>query len=439
MPIPSTGLDRKTVLEELEHARAHDADWRRGRTFSLVYYAGEDVLEIIRAATSAYIHENGLSLDAFPSLRRFEREVLAFCADLYGATTGSLTSGGTESILMAVKAARDHARAHRPEVLAPEILVPITAHPAFDKAAALLGITIRHAPVCSDFRVDLPALAALIRPETILIVGTAYTFPHGVVDPIPQLAALAQQHGILCHVDACLGGFVLAFAGDAGGQPVEFDFRVPGVTSMSADLHKYGYAAKGASVVLYRDRALRKHQFFVTTDWPGGIYGSPTMAGTRPGGAIAAAWAVIRYLGRDGYVRLTRVVLDTARRLREGVADTPGLRILGDPHHSVFAFTGDDSGAAPLDIFAVDERMRARGWFLDRLQLPAAVQVIVTPAHEHVVDAFLADLRAVTAEVREGGLPAVADGAIYGALTSIPDRGLVRDLVLDWMDGLDQP
>lgn len=434
MPIPPSGADRATVENELAMASANDADWRRGRTFSLVYYAGEDVLAVIRAAYSTYIHENGLSLDAFPSLRRFEREVIAFCAELFAGTTGSLTSGGTESILMAVKAARDQARALHPGIVAPEILVPVTAHPAFDKAAAMLGIGIVHAPVGPDLRVDVGALTALIGPNTILIVGTAYTFPHGMVDPIPELAALAASRGILCHVDACLGGFILAFAGDAGGEAVPFDFRVPGVTSMSADLHKYGYAAKGASVVLYRDRALRRHQFFATTDWPGGIYGSPTMAGTRPGGAIAAAWAVIRHLGRDGYVRLTRLVLETSQRLRDGISATPGLKILGDPHHSVFSFTGEG-----LDIFAVDERMRARGWHLDRLQRPAGVQMIVTPAHEHVVDTFLADLREVTAEVREGGLAAVADGAIYGALTSIPDRGLVRDLVLDWIDGLDQP
>ncbi|MFZ5475579.1 MAG: pyridoxal phosphate-dependent decarboxylase family protein [Myxococcota bacterium] len=431
MPIPATGAGKSAVIAELAEARAADADWKRGRTFSLVYFAGEDVLEVLRGAYAAYIHENGLSLDAFPSLRRFEGDVLRWCAELFHAKTASLTSGGTESILMAVKAARDWARVHRPEARRPEILVPVTAHPAFDKAAHVLGVGIRHAPVDAGFRADVAAMRELVTPDTILLVGTAFTFPHGVVDPIPAIASLARERGVLCHVDACLGGFVLAFAGEAGGEAVDFDFRVPGVTSMSADLHKYGYAAKGASVVLYGDKALRRHQFFATTDWPGGIYGSPTMAGTRPGGAIAAAWAVMRHLGRDGYVGLTRRVLATSRRLREGIAGTPGLRLLGDPRHSVIAFAGEG-----VDVFAVDERMRRLGWHLDRLQQPAGVQMIVTPAHEGVAGDFLADLAAVTREVREGGVAAEADGAIYGAMASIPDRGLVRDLVLDWIDGL---
>lgn len=433
MPFPDGGTDKRTILDALAAARAHDADWRGGRTFSLVYFAGEDVLEVMRAAYATYIHENGLSLDAFPSLRRFERDLIEGCSALFGAATGSITSGGTESILMAVKAARDFARATRPDVATPEILVPETAHPAFDKAAHTLGVRIRHVPVDAGFRADVDAMRAMVGPDTVLLVGTAYSFPHGVVDPIRDIAALAIERGLLCHVDACLGGFVLAFAAEAGGEAVDFDFRVPGVTSMSADLHKYGYAAKGASLVLYRDRALRRHQFFATTDWPGGIYASPTMAGTRPGGAIAAAWAVMNHLGREGYVRLTRTVLDTSRRLREGVAAVPGLRLLGDPRHSVLAFAGDG-----LDVFAVDERLRARGWHLDRLQRPAGVQMIVTPAHAPVADTFLSDLAEATRAVREGGLAAAADGAIYGALTTLPDRGFVRELVLDWIDGLDR-
>ena len=267
--------------------------------------------------------------------------------------------------------------------------------------------------------------------RSILLVGTAFTFPHGVVDDIPAVAALAQSRNLPCHVDACLGGFLLAFAGDAGGDAVPFDFRVPGVTSLSADLHKYGYAAKGASVVLYRDRIMRKHQFFVATDWPGGIYASPTMAGTRPGGAIAAAWAVMRHLGHDGYVRLTKVVLDTAKRLRDGITAVPGLRLLGDPRHGVIAFEGDG-----LDVFAVEERMKARGWHLDRLQAPAGLQMIVTPAHVRSADSFLADLAEDTAAVRDGGLTAQAGGAIYGAMITMPDRAFVKDLTLDWLDGL---
>lgn len=439
MALGQAGVGKAELFGELEAARSNDADWRRGRTFSLVYYAGDDVLDVLRHAYASYIHENGLSLDAFASLRRFEREVVADACGLFGAGCGSMTSGGTESVFMAVKAARDHARQTRPDVQNPHILVPKTAHPAFDKAAHVLGIGIVHAPVGEDQRVDVAAVRALLTPDTILVVGTAYTFPHGVVDDLVALAALAQERGVLFHVDACLGGFILAFAGEAGGVAVPFDFRVPGVTSLSVDLHKYGYCAKGASLVLYRDRALRRAQFFATTEWPGGLYGSPTMAGTRPGGAIAAAWAVMRHLGREGYVRLTRVVLETSAALRAGIAATPGLRLLGDGQHSVLAFTGAEvEPGYTVDVYAVDERLRRQGWHLDRLQGPPGLQMIVTPAHEGVVEAFLADLRAATAEVVAGKVAAEADGAIYGALTTLPDRALVESLVLDWMDGMDE-
>lgn len=432
MPL-APGLPKDAVFAALADARGGDADWRRGRTFSLVYFAGDESLEVIRHAYAAYIHENGLSLDAFPSLRRFERDVIRdACALFGGAATGSMTSGGTESVLMAMKAARDWARVHRPGATTPTVIVPVSAHPAFDKAAHTLGVSLVKVPLGADLRADVAAMAAAIDADTILLVGTAFTFPHGVVDDIPAIATLAAARGLLCHVDACLGGFVLAFAAEAGHEAVDFDFRVPGVTSLSCDLHKYGYAAKGASLVLYRDRALRLHQFFATVDWPGGLYGSPTMAGTRPGGAIAAAWAIQRYLGHDGYVRLTRLVLDTAAALRAGIAAIPGLRLLGDPRHSVLAFTGEG-----LDVFAVDERMRKLGWHLDRLQTPSGVQMIVSPAHAGVVDEFLRDLGVVTAEVKEGGLAAEADGAIYGALATLPDRGLVRELVLGWIDGTD--
>lgn len=329
MRLPEKGTARDDLRRRMEELRSADADWRGGKTFSLVYYAGEEVLEVLKDATTAFLHENGLSLNAFPSLRRFEAEVLAMSADLFHGpeAAGSLTSGGTESILMAVKTARDHARATRPEVRDPEVLLPTTAHPAFDKAAHTVGVRAVHFPVGPDFRADVEAARRMITPETILVVGSAFAYPHGVVDPIPELAALALERGILFHVDACLGGYLLAFAEQLGHPVPVFDFRVPGVTSLSADLHKYGYAAKGVSAVLYRDRDLRRHQFFTFTEWPGGLYGSPTMAGTRPGGAIAAAWAVMQHLGQEGYLALTRTVLDTAAAIAAGLRGIPELRV----------------------------------------------------------------------------------------------------------------
>lgn len=428
MKLPSTGLPRDALYAELEAVRAKDADWRRGRTFGLVYYAGDEILDVLRHAYGAFIHENGLSLDAFPSLKHMEGEVLAWCADLFGggeATAGSMTSGGTESILMAVKTAREHARARRPDLRDPVIVVPITAHPAFDKAAHTLGVGIVHVDVGADGRVTAEAMRAAIDERTILLVGSAYAFPHGVVDPIPELGQLALERDLLLHVDACLGGFVLAF--DPTAPP--YDLRVPGVSSLSADLHKYGYAAKGASIVLYRDKKLRRHQLFAYGGWPGGLYGSPTMAGTRPGGGIAAAWAVMRYLGRDGYERLVREVLDTSARLRAGIAAVPGLALIGDARHSVMAFT-----AADADVYAIGDEMHRRGWHLDRQQKPPSLHLMVTPAHGTVVEAFLADLAEATALARAGKIEAMGPGAFYGAIATLPDRGMVEDLILDFMD-----
>jgi glutamate/tyrosine decarboxylase-like PLP-dependent enzyme len=436
MPLNDVGIEKDALFAELEALREADADWRHGRTFSLVYFAGESVLSVMRHAYAAYIHENGLSLDAFPSLRRMEGEVVANGCALFGASCGSITSGGTESVLMAVKAARDFGREKGIAAPRGNIVVPITAHPAFDKACHTLGIEIRKAPADAGMRADVRAMEALIDGDTMLLVASAFSFPHGVVDDVSAIAALAEACGTRCHVDACLGGMLLAFAGDAGFVVPPFDFCVPGVTSLSADLHKYGYTAKGASLVLYRDVALRRRQFFATLDWPGGIYASPTMAGTRPGGAIAAAWAVMRHLGREGYVSLTRRVLDTASVLRKGIAGIPGLALLGEPQFSVMAFRGVEAEGRPApDIFAIEERMKRRGWHLDRIQRPAALQMIVSPAHVEAHRLFLADLADITAEVRATGAAAEADGAIYGALISLEDGALQRDLVLDWMDG----
>jgi len=254
-----------------------------------------------------FFSENALNPTVFPSLRRMETEVVAMTAALLGGdehTVGNMTSGGTESLLMAVLTAREWGRAHKPDVQAPEMVLPATAHPAFEKAAHYFGVRPVHVPVGPDLRADVERMRAAITPRTVLLVGSAPSYPHGVVDPIVEIAQVAQEHGLLCHVDACVGGFELPFLRRLGYPVPDFDFQVPGVTSMSADLHKYGYAAKGASVVLYRDSALRRHQFFAYTDWPGGVYASATLAGTRPAGPIAAAWAVLHYLGEEGYLAL---------------------------------------------------------------------------------------------------------------------------------------
>lgn len=434
MEFPKRGLSKDEVLSSLRGRQGSDADWRHGRTFSLVYYAGPEALDVLYEASRAYFSENALNPMAFPGLRQCETDVVAMTAAMlhHPDAAGTMTTGGTESILMAVKTARQWARAHRPEVKQPEMLVPITVHPAFEKAAAYFDVKAVHVPVGDDFRADIGAARSLINDNTILVVGSAPQYPHGVVDPITELAALARERGILCHVDACLGGFLLPWVEKLGYPVPPFDFRVEGVTSMSADVHKYGYAAKGASVVLYRDRDLRKHQFVAYADWPGGLYGSPSMCGTRAGGPIAAAWAIMSHLGEEGYLRITRETMTAARALIEGIKAIPGLHVFGEPVGSVFGF-----GSHDIDIYALSEAMDAKGWHLDRLQRPPGLHMMITPAHAPLVEQILADLREATETIRREGTTAEGAAAMYGALGTMDDRGTVNDFILNFLDNID--
>jgi glutamate/tyrosine decarboxylase-like PLP-dependent enzyme len=391
MPFPEKGIPRDELLARMRERKRSDADWRGGRTFSLVYPAGEDVDAVLRDAAELYLFENALNPFRFPSLRQMEDEVVALAADLLHAgpgAGGAMTSGGTESILMAVKTARERGRAER-GVTKPEMVVPWSAHPAFAKAAHHLGLELRQVPLRPDFRADVSAAEKLIGDDTVLVVGSAPNYPFGVIDPIPELAALASARGVAFHTDACLGGFLLPFL-EALGEPIPpFDFRVPGVSTLSADVHKYGYCIKGASVILHRDRThLNQHQLFRFDRWPGGSYGSFAMAGARPSAPIAAAWAVLHFLGREGYLRLAREVQGTTRKLRAGIDAIPGLRVIGDPAMSVLAF-----GSDTLDVFAVGDRMDQRGWHLDRQKPPDALHLMVSPMHARIADTFLADLR----------------------------------------------
>ncbi|MFZ5823560.1 MAG: pyridoxal phosphate-dependent decarboxylase family protein [Bacillota bacterium] len=436
LSLPAQGLPKDELFRRMTEQRAGDFNWHDGRTWSLVYHAGDEITALIREAYAMFIHENGLGPLAFPSIRRMEAEVVSMSASLLGGdgeVVGNMTSGGSESILMAVKTARDRARAERPEVTAPEMLLPVTAHPAFDKAAHYFGLTPVKVPVTAGFRADLSALRDLITRNTVLMVGSSPSYPHGVIDPIAEMAALAAERSIHFHVDACVGGFLLPFARRLGHPVPAFDFTVPGVDSISADLHKYGYAAKGASVILFRNQQIRRHMFFATTDWPGGLYGSPTMTGTRPGGAIAAAWAVLNYLGEEGYLRLARTVLDTTRAIVEGIRATPGLRVLGEPDMSVLAFASDE-----LDVFSLADALDQRGWHLDRQQRPNSLHLMVTPAHAGIVEPFLRDLRESTALLLGGGPAPEGSAAMYGALTSIPEREIVRDAIIGVMESWTQ-
>ena len=391
MELPEKGVPRDELFAAIRAMKREDADWRGGRTFSLIYPAGEAVDAVLREAHELYLFENALNPLRFPSLRRMERDVVAMTGGLLHAPDGAggcMTSGGTESILLAVKTARERARAER-GVTQPRLVAPASAHPAFAKAAAYFGLEHVQIPLGPDLRADVSSAAGLIDDRTAIVVGSAPNYPHGVVDPIPELAALAAERGAAFHTDSCLGGFLLPFFERLGEPVPPYDFRVDGVSTMSADVHKYGYCTKGASVLLHRDKdVMQTHQAFVYQDWPGGIYGSLAMAGARPASPIAAAWAVMRSLGEQGYVELARRVRDTTARLRDGIAAIPPLAIVGEPVMSVFAFRAEGA-----DIMAIGDVMDDRGWHLDRQHGPDALHLMVSPEHEKIVDAFLADLR----------------------------------------------
>lgn len=433
--LPQSGRPRREVLDQMQAARKGDARWHEGRTFSLVYHQSDEHTEFLKEAFGLFFSENALNPSAFSSLRRFETEVVAMVANLFhgdASTSGTMSSGGTESLFLALKTYRDRARALSPHITAPEVILPITAHPAFDKAAHCLDVKLVHVPVDGDFRADLDAVKRALGPQTILLVGSAPAYPQGVMDPIAELAALAQANRIGMHVDACLGGFLLPFLVELGQAIPPFDFALPGVTSMSADLHKYGFTAKGASTILYRDAELRKYQFTVRSDWPGGLWGSTTLAGTRPGGPIACAWATLMAMGRDGYLRSAQTIMQTTRALQDGIGKIDGLQIYGKPEMSVFSF-----GSDTVNIFAVADAMEARGWHIDRQHQPSSMHLMITPAHAPIVEQYLADLRSCVDIVRQNpGLAQQGQAAAYGLMTQLPAQGMAQELILQHMSEL---
>ena len=433
--LPDNGIKKQDVISLMRELRATDADWRNAKTWSLVYFAGDEILDTAKEAYSMFFSENGLNPMAFPSLKKFENEAVAMAASMLNGgpdAAGTLSSGGTESILLAVKTARDYGKSKDPGLKEPEMVLPITAHPAFEKAGHYFGVKSVHIPIRDDLRADVKAAASAVNKNTVLMVGSAACYPYGVVDPISEMAEIAKEKNILFHTDACLGGFILPFLKKLGHKIPDFDFSVPGVTSISADIHKYGYAAKGASTVIYRTGALRKFQFYIYTDWPGGIYPSPTMLGTRPGGAIAAAWAVMNHLGVDGYTRLAAEAMSVTQKLIDGINSIPGLKVMGKPDMSVFAFNSDK-----INIFELGDLMEAKGWQLDRLQMPPALHMIVTPNHAKIIEPFLNDLRVAAKQLEGKGKTEVGGmAAVYGMIGTLPDRTAAKSLVLDFLDDI---
>ncbi|MFO1238327.1 MAG: aminotransferase class V-fold PLP-dependent enzyme [Alphaproteobacteria bacterium] len=402
MPQSGTGVDQ--VIAELEARRARDVRWDLGRTFGLVYDGGPSVHEVAERAARLFLHENALNTKAFPSLAAIQADVVGWTGSLLNAppeAAGFMTSGGTDSILCAVLAARERGAKER-GITAPEMVLAESAHAAFHKAAHMFGVKAVKTRVRPDWTADPDAMRAAVTPNTVLVVGSAPQYPQGVVDDIPAIAALAAGAGASCHVDACMGGFVLPFAERLGRPVPPWDFRVPGVTSISADVHKLGYAPKGASVVLYRTKALRAYQTFLFDDWLGGFYGSPGLQGTRSGLPMAAAWAVMRHLGVEGYLKLTEATLANADRIRAAIAAIPGLRVLGDSRYHLVALSADPAAAAPLDVFALGDALAKRGWYLDRQGPPDSLHMTVSASNTKAVEAFVADLEAAAAGIGAG-------------------------------------
>ena len=429
--IAKTGTARGEVLKQLEKIHQVDSKWDEGRVFSLVYPMSDEHTEFLKSVYTLYFHENGLNPGAFPSLKKFEAEVVSMAANLLGggeSAAGTMTSGGSESIMMAVKTYRDWAATTK-NISAPEAIVAVTVHPAFDKALHYFGVKMVKVPVDADQKIDLSAVKAAITKNTIFIVGSAPQYPHGVMDPIEDLAKIAKANSVGLHVDACVGGFMLPWLKKLGHTIPNFDFSVDGVTSMSADLHKYGFTAKGASVIIYKDQDLRRFQFFVTKEWPGGLFASPSVTGTRPAGSIAAAWATLTAMGEEGYLKLYEALYATAQKFKDGLVAN-GFKLVGKPIGTLLAFECVDA-----NIYIIADLMEKKGWFVDRQMMPDSIHLTITPAHTKIVDKYLTELK----ECRDYAkahpeLAGEGMAAMYGMVATIPDPTMVNQFLYQYMD-----
>uniref|UniRef100_A0A8C1VVH9 sphinganine-1-phosphate aldolase n=1 Tax=Cyprinus carpio TaxID=7962 RepID=A0A8C1VVH9_CYPCA len=437
--LPVQGLTHKQLLDkirEYETLSESPVDWAKGKVSGAVYWGDEKLTDLLVKVYGEFAWSNPLHPDLFPGVRKMEAEVVRMACALFNGgpdSCGTVTSGGTESILMACKAYRD--MAHERGIKHPEIIAPVSVHAAFDKAAHYFGMKLIHVPLDKKtMKVDVKAMRRAISRNTAMLVCSAPQFPHGIIDPVVEVAKLAVKYNIPFHVDACLGGFLIVFMEKAGFKLDPFDFRVKGVTSISADTHKYGYAPKGSSVVLYSDKKFRHYQYFVAPDWQGGIYASPSMAGSRPGGIIAACWATMMHMGEKGYVEATKKVIETARKIKAGIRQIDGVFVFGDPEVSVVAL-----GSDVFDIFRLSNALTSKSWNLNTLQFPSSIHICVTMLHTQpgVAEQFISDVKREVAIIMKNPKEKTTGmGAIYGMAQSIPDRSMVTEVSQGFLDCL---
>ncbi len=434
--LPEEGIPRNEVLDEIQKISSGEQQrWKDGFVSGAVYHGEDSHIDFLNQVYAIQSQSNPLHSDLFPSASKFESEIISMTGEMLGAgetednICGAVTSGGTESILLAMKTYRDYYRIKK-GIKHPNIIVPVTAHAAFDKAGEYFRIKVIKIPLGDNYLVDISKLKKAINRNTICIVGSAPNFPHGLIDPIEDLSQIAIRNKIGLHVDSCLGGFVLPFAHKAGFQVPPFDFKVKGVTSISADTHKYGYASKGTSVILYRNNELRSYQYYTIADWPGGLYFSPTFAGSRPGALSAACWAAMLSMGENGYLNAVTKIINTAAKFKSAIAAIPELQLIGNPLW-VIAFKSDS-----LDVYQIMDKMTEQGWNLNGLHKPSCVHIAITlrQTQSGVSKRFETDLREAVDYVKVHPANSTGMAPVYGMAASLPFRGVIKDILKKYLD-----
>jgi glutamate/tyrosine decarboxylase-like PLP-dependent enzyme len=436
--IPKIGIAREEILQKMKEFNKKEEDkWKDGYVSGAVYHGDNEHIDFLNRVIALNSQSNPLHSDIWPSTAKYEAEIVSMTGKMMHSEAvsspdevcGTVSSGGTESIMLAMKTYRDWAR-DKKGIKKPEMIVPVTAHAAFDKASQYFGIKIIKVDVDNNYAAKLKDVKKALNKNTVVIAGSAPSFPHGIIDPIGEMSEIARKRKIGFHTDSCLGGFILPWAEKLGYDVPLFDFRLPGVTSISADTHKYGYAAKGTSVILYRNIQLRHYQFYTTADWPGGLYFSPTFAGSRPGSLSAACWATMISVGEEGYMEAGRKILETAEKIKKGINEIPELKILGNPLW-VISFASDE-----LDIYKILDAMSRRQWSLNGLHKPSAIHIAITLRHTQkgVAERFIKDLKDAVAEVRAQPKTKGGMAPVYGLAASIPFRGAVDDLLKRYLD-----